>query len=305
MKLADFDNAVILVDKPAGRSSFDVISDLRRIIGVKKVGHCGTLDRFASGLLVVCTGKASRLARYFLESDKCYSGTIKLGTQTDTYDVTGSIVEQRPFGHVTEDMIRNTAKELLGHMDQKPPAYSSLKINGVRASDRVRRGEEVHLKSRNVTIYRFDITEVVLSEGEVSFEVECSKGTYIRSLAMDFGLRLGTVAYLKSLRRERSGNFRIEDAETLENIKISVDNPGSGSFLFKPLDALSDFGKVVVNAKAASKIVHGAFFDKSDILSLDMGRSRPFAIVDSSKNLIAVADIDIERWIIDYHIVFN
>ncbi len=306
MKIVDFDNAVVLIDKPVGRTSFEVISQLRRIIGVKKIGHCGTLDKFASGLLVACTGKASRLARYFLESDKCYSGIIKLGVETDTYDLTGEVVAQKPFLHVTEDMLREAAKDFLGIIKQQPPSYSSLKIDGKRASDRVRRGEDISLKSRDVTIYRFDIKEFSLSTGEIFFEIECSKGTYIRSIARDFGIKLGTVAHLQSLRRERSGNFRIEDAETVDSIKTFVDSGEMGTFIINPTEALIDFGRVFVSDEAASKISHGAFFTRGDVLSLELpSDSKPFVLLDGKGNLIAIADIDLDKWLIDYHMVFN
>ena len=306
MKLSGFNNAVILLDKPAGRTSFDTISEVRRLAGIKKIGHSGTLDKFASGLLVICTGGATRLTRYFLESDKRYTGIIKLGVATDTCDVTGEVVAAKGIGGISESLVRGAVSSFSGEMSQLPPLYSSLKIAGRRASDRVRNGEEVELAERNIRIDRFDITGIDIYAGEISFDIICSKGTYIRSIARDLGEKLGTGAMLLSLRRRGSGSFGIENAADMETVRRFIAGEGEGSFIIDPAEALKGFGRVVVNSTAAAKVKNGALFESGDaVISGNNQDGKPFIIEDSEKNLIAIADIDIAKWQIIYHSVFN
>ncbi len=168
-------NTVILLDKPVGKTSFETISSLKRLCKIKKIGHSGTLDKFASGLLVICTGKATRLTRYFLESDKRYIGRIQLGIATDTCDITGEVIAEKTFEGLTEESIKEAVREFEGEIVQIPPKYSALKIDGKRASDRVRNGEEVVLKGRNVRIDKIDTLAVDLAQGTIDISVDCSK----------------------------------------------------------------------------------------------------------------------------------
>ncbi len=305
MKISGFNNAVILLDKPEGKTSFDTISGLKRLAGIKKVGHSGTLDKFASGLLVICTGGATRLTRYFLESDKRYTGIIKLGMETDTCDITGNIISEKGFVSVTEKLIKDAVSEFSGSIKQIPPSYSSLKIRGKRASDRVRSGEDVLLEARNIRIDRFDIKDIDFEKGEICFDILCSKGTYIRSIARDLGLRIGTGACLSVLRRTESGQFSIKDAADLDTVCRFINGDGEGSFILDPSVALKNFGHMIVNETAASKIKNGAFFSNADVCSYNNPEGFPFIIEDEDKNLIAIAEIDIDKWEIIYHSVFN
>ncbi len=305
MKISGFNNAVILLDKPAGKTSFDTISEVRRIAGIKKIGHSGTLDKFASGLLVICTGGATRLTRYFLESDKRYTGIIKLGLETDTCDITGEPVSEKGSSGITEDILRDAVSGFAGWIKQMPPVYSSLKIGGKRASDRVRNGEEVLLEERDVAIHRFDITGFNSDTGEVRFDILCSKGTYIRSIARDLGERLGTGGCLSELRRTESGIFSIERAADIEMVRRYVNGEGDGSFIMEPAEALKGFGTMTVNETAAAKIKNGALFSRFDVIKHENRGLKPYIIEDEDKNLIAIAEIDMDNWQISYHSVFN
>ena len=305
MKISGFNNAVILLDKPAGQTSFDTISQLRRLAGIKKIGHSGTLDKFASGLLVICTGGATRLTRYFLESDKRYTGIIRLGLETDTCDITGETISEKGTSGLTREKIKEAVSGFSGWMKQMPPVYSSLKVGGKRASYRVRMGEEVLLEERDIRIDRFDITGINGDTGEVEFDILCSKGTYIRSIARDLGEKLGTGGCLSELRRLESGPFSIDRAADIEAVRRYVKGEGEGFFIIEPAEALKGFGSMTVNETAASKIKNGALFSRLDVISQESSGLKPYVIEDEDKNLIAIAEIDIDKWQISYHSVFN
>lgn len=305
MKISGFNNAVILLDKPAGKTSFDTISGLKRLAGIKKIGHSGTLDKFASGLLVICTGGATRLTRYFLESDKRYTGIIRLGIETDTCDITGEVVSQMGFAGITGEMVKEAVSGFSGWMKQNPPVYSSLKVGGKRASDRVRMGEEVLLEERDIRIDRFDITGFNGDTGEVGFDIVCSKGTYIRSIARDLGEKLGTGGCLSALRRVESGPFSIDRAADMDAVSRYVNGDGDGFFIMEPAEALKGFGTMTVNETAAAKIMNGALFSRFDVISHENRGIKPYMIEDEEKNLIAIAEIDIDKWQIIYHSVFK
>jgi tRNA pseudouridine55 synthase len=191
-----------------------------------KVGHAGTLDPLATGLLIICTGKMTKQIDTFQAEEKEYTGTFTLGATTPTYDLESEPEQKFEVAHITPEQIREATKQFTGDIQQYPPAHSAVKIDGERLYEKARRGEEVELRVRNVTISEFEITRIELPE--VDFRVVCSKGTYIRSLANDFGKALNNGAYLSRLRRTRSGNFRSEDAwevmelvNTIRDLKIT------------------------------------------------------------------------------------
>ena len=308
--VSDFNNAVILLDKPKGKTSFDLVSDVKRITRIKKIGHSGTLDKFATGLMVLCTGNATRLTRFFLEDDKRYRGRVKLGVETDTCDITGTIISERPCLKIDWEAAVSTLAQFTGEMIQIPPKFSAVKINGKRASDRIRSGEDIDLSGRNIKIYDITVTGIDESENCIDFDVFCSKGTYIRSLARDFGQRFGTGACLTDLRRVSSGEFSISQAVTVDELQQVKDAKGNESFinrqfLLKPTDVLVDFGRVEVNDSGKRRAINGAPFGRDDVISLEKGNRDFWIITDVDENLIAIAEIDINRWIIAYYCVFN
>jgi tRNA pseudouridine55 synthase len=204
---------VLLVDKPEGTSSAGVLRALKPRLGRTKVGHLGTLDPFASGLLPLCLGEATKVARYLLLEDKVYTGTIRLGTATDTLDRTGRCVATAPVPRLDQPTIAAVAARFTGRQRQTPPMYSALKRDGVPLYKLARRGIEVERAAREIDVMRLDL--VLSAPDAIAFDVACSKGTYIRVLAVDLAAALGTVAHLEALRRTRVGEFRIEDATAL------------------------------------------------------------------------------------------
>lgn len=216
------DGKVILINKPLHWTSFDVVRKLRSLIQIKKIGHAGTLDPLATGLLIVCTGKFTKKINEFMAQEKEYTGSITLGAVTPTYDLESEPEQQKDFSFVTIELLQKTTEKFVGDIEQFPPIYSAIKKDGVALYELARRGEEVELKARSINIKSFDITAVELPV--VHFKVICSTGTYIRSLANDFGAALGCGGYLSSLCRTRIGAFKNDDAESMEDFEEGLKN---------------------------------------------------------------------------------
>lgn len=209
---------LLLVDKPISWTSFDVVGKLRNTMKPLKlkVGHAGTLDPLASGLLIVCTGKLTKKIDLIQAEDKEYTGVITLGATTPSFDLETAIDQRFPTAAITEEDILNTAASFEGEIEQYPPAHSAVQIDGERAYEKARRGEEVKLKPRKVYIKKFEVQKIEMPH--VFFKIQCSKGTYIRSIANDFGVRLNNGAHLSSLRRTMSGNYHVDAAWNLEEL---------------------------------------------------------------------------------------
>src|SRR6187401_476282 len=203
---------VLLIDKPLEWTSFDVIRKIRNLIKIKKVGHAGTLDPLATGLLIVCTGKFTKRINEYMSQEKEYTGSFTLGATTPTYDLESEPVNIKDFSVITKEEIVNATKQFTGEIMQVPPAHSAIQIDGKRVYELARQGKEVIIEPRRVTVSEFEITGVDLPQ--VHFRIVCSTGTYIRSLANDLGIALGCGAYLSSLCRTRIGAFRLDDALT-------------------------------------------------------------------------------------------
>ena len=208
------DGKVLLINKPLHWTSFDVVRKLRGILQIKKIGHAGTLDPLATGLLIVCTGKFTKKINEFMAQEKEYTGTIILGAVTPTYDLESEPREHKDFSFVTEEMLQKATVQFTGDIEQLPPVYSAIKKDGVALYELARKGVEVKLESRKINISSFEITKLELPV--VHFKVVCSTGTYIRSLANDLGVAIGCGAYLGSLCRTRIGEFRVSDAIEME-----------------------------------------------------------------------------------------
>jgi len=214
---------VILIDKPLKWTSFDVVQKLRSITRVKKIGHAGTLDPLATGLLIICTGKFTKRINEFMAQEKEYTGTFTLGATTPTFDLESAPVNSKPFGHLTDEEIKKATAAFTGLIQQIPPAHSAIKVGGVRVYELARQGLEVKLEPRQVTIHTFEIEKIELPV--IHFRVVCSTGTYIRSLANDFGAALGCGGYMSSLCRTRIGNSLLQDALTLKTISDAMNSP--------------------------------------------------------------------------------
>ena len=207
---------VLLVDKPLEWTSFDVVKKLRYALKVKKIGHAGTLDPLATGLLILCTGKKTKEIEGYQGMEKEYMGEIVIGKRTASYDLESEVEDVMSVDHITEDDINRVVTMFQGEISQVPPVFSAVKVNGERAYKRARKGKETKLEARKVTIHKFEMQKV--GPDRYSFVVVCTKGTYIRSLANDVGEALGTGAYLASLRRTRIGDFHVDDARTIEEL---------------------------------------------------------------------------------------
>lgn len=242
------------MNKPVGMTSHDVVARVRRITGQKRVGHAGTLDPLASGVLLLCLGQATRVAEYLIAGNKVYVAGCRLGITTDTYDAEGRITSQARVT-VTREQVERELSALVGNLEQTPPMYSALKVGGTPLYRLARRGQTIHRAARKVEIHAIELLE--WTPPEMRLRVHCSKGTYIRSLVHDLGQRLQCGAYLTALLRMASGAFRIEQSITLTQLEEALAR-GSTARLLHPLDsALQAFPAVTVDERAAKSIVRG------------------------------------------------
>ena len=251
-------HGVALVDKPAGMSSFSVVSRLRRIfrtLGVTKAGHTGTLDPLATGLLPICIGESTKFAQRLLDADKGYLATIKLGSSTTTGDREGEITETRP-ANCDANAVRAALAGFLGSIEQTPPIYSALKVAGKPAYEYARAGQAVELAKRSVRIHSIELLSCDLAAQEFEISVACSKGTYIRTLAEDLALALGTVGHLASLRRTRTGGFHLSAAQPLE-AWMQCDDATRSSWLLPTESLVAELPRIALNAFDARDIQNG------------------------------------------------
>ena len=249
-------NGVINIIKNTGMTSFDVVARVRKITKEKKVGHTGTLDPEASGVLPICLGKATKIIDYMMENEKAYRVSFKLGIVTDTYDLEGKIIREKDASNVGKEEIIRVISNFIGNIKQVPPMYSALKQNGVNLYELARKGIEVKREARDITIYKIENIDI---QDEICMDVYCSKGTYIRSLCFDIGEELGVGATMTKLCRIKNGNFTLENGLNIddlneENVKqriISIE------------EALCRFDKIVVNNKFTKLLVNGVrVYDK-------------------------------------------
>ncbi len=209
-------DGVLLIDKPATFTSHDVVAKVRNHFRLKKVGHGGTLDPLATGLLILLLGRGTRLSDRIMGSDKTYEGVMRLGISTDSQDADGQVIEERSAAHVSEDLLREQMAKRVGDQMQTPPMVSAVKKNGVPLYKLARKGETIEREARFIHVYQFQLNGK--TGDEASFTLRCTKGTYVRTLCADIGEELGCGAHLKALRRTRSGNFSIDDAITLPDL---------------------------------------------------------------------------------------
>lgn len=247
-------NGIIIIDKPKGKTSHDMVSLMRRLTKIRRIGHTGTLDPMATGVLPICIGCATKAADMLTLSDKCYRAEMILGKTTSTLDAEGEVLEEHEV-NVTESEIREAIKNFEGEIEQIPPMYSAIKQNGKKLYELAREGIEVERPSRRVTINSIDIVEIEAER--IVFEVSCSKGTYIRTLCDDIGKKLGTGAYMSALRRIKTGCFSIDEAYTVKELTALAES-GELEGRLKSVDALfSDYGEIHLNEKQTKSIKNG------------------------------------------------
>lgn len=289
-------SGVLIVDKPAGFTSHDVVAKARKILNIRQIGHFGTLDPFATGVLPLSAGKATRFAQFYLKSRKAYSGIIRFGYSTDTYDTTGTPSSEPVDIRLDRAKLEMVMREFTGRILQTPPAFSAKRVGGVRAYQLARQHQEVTLDPVEVEIYALELLSFAAGGNEAGFAVECSGGTYIRSLAHDIGKRLACPAHLASLRRTAVAEFRQEHAVTLAHLEQVAASGNMGDVMI-PLEALlPDCPELVLRGREEKNVRHGHPFELAQSLRPDRGM-RPghpafmsiIKVMNSNRRLIAVA----------------
>ncbi|SHE63472.1 tRNA pseudouridine(55) synthase TruB [Clostridium fallax] len=279
-------NGVINVFKNTGMTSFDVVSKIRKLSKIKKVGHTGTLDPEASGVLPVCLGKATKIIDYIMSNEKTYEVTLKLGVVTDTYDLEGKVIREGDSSTLKEEEILSVINTFKGEIDQIPPMYSALKVNGKKLYELARQGIEVEREPRKITIY--DIYDVDISNPFIVMKVRCSKGTYIRSLCYDIGEKLECGAVMTKLCRTENGPFKesnsinIEDLteETIKENIITIE------------EALKAFPKVIVDSKFTKLLINGVKVGDSRLLKEKIPNNTIYRVYDDKLNFIGLGKKD-------------
>lgn len=275
-------NGIIVVNKPLGKTSHDMVYFMRRLTGIKKVGHTGTLDPDAAGVLPVCIGNATKVADMLTLSDKRYSAELTLGKTTDTQDASGKVLTQREV-NVSAEEIADAVRYFVGEIEQIPPMYSAIKQNGKKLYELARKGIEVERKKRKITIHEINITEIDLDRGLVKLDVLCSKGTYIRTLCADIGERLGVGAYMSALERTKTGPFTLSESYTVDEL-IKMRDKGTLEAAIIPTDAVfSDYPKIVLNEKQTRSITNGIRMSYKG----DEGQS--YRLYDENKKFLCVS----------------
>jgi len=275
-------DGLVVVDKPAGCTSHDVVARLRRVYEQRRVGHAGTLDPMATGVLVVCLGQAVRLSEYLIDHDKVYRARVRLGVETDTYDATGQVLSERTV-NVTPAQVHAALNSFVGKISQRPPAHSAIQRDGVRAYKLARQGIVLEMEPRTVEIYAIHLRAV--NGEEIEFDLHCSKGTFVRSLAHDLGATLGCGAHLSALRRLASGTFTIEESVTLDALRAAADQDGLQAYLVPMQRALTQFDTLTLDPPAIHAVRNGKFIPAPHQLSTPLA-----AAYDAQHNLIALME---------------
>jgi len=297
-------NGILLVDKPAGITSAKVVARIKKIFGARKVGHTGTLDPFATGILVCCINRATKLARFLLHGNKKYEAVLHLGIETDTQDSTGIVTSTCDNVLFSEIKIRSVFNQFEGSIEQIPPVYSALKWKGTPLYKLARSGKPVQKPARRITIFNIEILGINLPL--IHFSISCSAGTYIRTLCSDIGKFLGCGGHLKELRRIQSGGFSITEAAKLSEIENFALSEKISDRITSMSNALQDMPEHIADKGLAEKIMHGNIITKKDLRPVHTDTSENFIkIVDINNDLIAVLKHTKESDRYGYCCVFN
>lgn len=293
-------NGIIVVNKPQNWTSHDCVAVMRRATGVKRIGHTGTLDPMATGVLPVCIGTSTRIMEYLDLDWKTYRCTMKLGITTDTEDIWGEVLTEADPSNVTEEQIREVFKGFTGEIEQIPPKYSALKVNGKKLYEYARAGQEVEIKSRKITIDSIEIEEI--KGDEITFTVVCSKGTYVRTICKDIGDKLGCGAAMSALTRIASGVFKIEEAVDIEDVK-KMSPEEIQAKLYATDYPLVHFGKIQMDNVQARDFVNGKRMKRNNLNIVDESRHEEMYNVYYGEEFLGVAKF--EGHVLKSHKVFN
>ena len=277
-------NGILNIFKPKGMSSFDVVRVVKKVAKTGKVGHTGTLDPEATGVLPVCIGRATKIIDYIMDSEKVYEVTFKLGIRTTTYDLEGEVLEEKDTSHLSDDNILAVIKEFIGEYSQVPPMYSALKQNGVRLYELARKGIEVEREGRLINIY--NIEDIKINNPYVSMKVTCSKGTYIRSLCYDIGEKLGVFATMTELNRSKTSVF--EQSKSININDLTEEN--IEHYIVTMEDALSKYEAITVHGKYVKLLVNGVRVADNRFTKDKIINDRLYRVYDENNNFIGLGE---------------
>lgn len=277
-------NGVLNIFKPKGMSSFDAVRVVKKVAGTGKVGHTGTLDPEATGVLPICIGRATKIIDYIMDSEKVYEVTLKLGIRTTTYDLEGEVLEERDPSHLTEEEILNAINSFKGEYSQIPPMYSALKQNGVRLYELARKGIEVERKGRLVNIYNLE--DIKINNPYISMKVTCSKGTYIRSLCYDIGEKLGVFATMMQLNRVKTSVFSQEKSININELTKENIN----DYILSMEEALEKYDKIIVNKKYVKLLVNGVRVADGRFTKDKVINNKLYRVYDDENNFIGLGE---------------
>lgn len=282
---------IINLYKPVGKTSHDMVYFIRKTLGIKRVGHTGTLDPCAEGVLPILVGRATALSDFLMAGDKVYTAKVKLGIVTDTYDTTGTVLEEKkPFVSLSD--IENALNDFLGEIEQEPPMYSAIKIGGKKLYHLAREGKEIERPKRKITIFDISVSDFDENVGEFNIRVHCSKGTYIRSLCHDLGKALGCGAAMKELVRNKTGIFEDSSSVTCEMIEKAVQN-NDFSFITPPDKVLLSFPSVIVDDEISKKVQNGIML-RTNQLGINSGPGEKIRIYDKERFLCLAKIVESE-----------
>ncbi len=270
------ENGIVLIDKPAGITTFDIIRKLRKTLNVKKMGHAGVLDKMATGLVVIALGKSTKLLSIFENGYKVYEAEFTFGLTTDTYDMCGTIIDKKEIDEVERDKLLNVVEKFTGEIEQAPPSYSNVKINGKRLYKYALRKENIEIPKRKVRIFDFELLSI--KKNKAKFKIKCSKGTYIRSLAHDIGKEIGYGGIVTNLRRTEIYPFKVTEASTL------IDSPK----ILPIQETLNFMNEIVVDTELIANIKNGVHICK--MLNCNQLKERYYRLIDINSTLIAIIE---------------
>ena len=275
-------NGVLNIFKPKGMSSFDAVRIVKKVAGTGKVGHTGTLDPEATGVLPICIGKATKIIDYIMNSEKVYEVTLKLGIRTTTYDLEGEVLEEKDCNHLTDVEILQAVNSFIGEYSQVPPMYSALKQNGVRLYELARKGIEVEREGRLITIY--NIEDIKINNPYISMKVSCSKGTYIRSLCYDIGEKLGVFATMTELNRAKTSVFSQEESININDLTKENIN----EYILSMEEALEKYDKIIVRGKYVNLLINGVRVGDNRFTNDKVINQKLYRVYDEENNFIGI-----------------
>lgn len=301
-------DGIIAIWKPAGWTSHDVVAKTRRILSIKRIGHAGTLDPMVTGVLPLCIGRSTRVVEYMQERPKAYKATLRLGIATDTEDITGEIIETKPVQGISEAKIVEVLRSFIGEIDQVPPMYSAVKVDGKRLYELAREGKTIERKSRKVTIHQIELDSIDLAgeHPQFTFTVQCSKGTYIRTLCVDIGKALGLPATMAALTRTISAGIEREQCVTLEELEELQRSGKLATKLISPSDAVDHLPKVIVKSNKRIFALQGQKLYWSDVIGHSMLEDKSLIrLFDEEDLFIGIFEIDAKQNVVKPIKVFS